>query len=596
MGNTLSPLSGNDFPIIYSNDSKGGHHQVADISSRDAIPMIRRQLGMLCTVLDDGSGFAKTYQLVAGIANLNWIEYKASGGVGNQQLYYNSTTHILTLENGGIIDLTGIINEDNQLLSYNGSTNELLLENGGSVDLSNDLNEVDPKWTSESGNYYTKTELETPNSANVPFINFTHIPQTLSELGIFDAMTSSHPANQITVAQISNWNAAYNWGDHTQSNYLSKDLPSGNILIGDDWNTATWNSISGDATIDNTGVLTLSNNVTTDKFAEKAISGKKIGLPGQSAGDMIFFDGTNWVVLPKGSNGQILKVVNGLPEWKDLSNSMAVLSTSDITDINENSVVTGGNITDDCSSEITERGICYSTSPVPTINDNKISSGSGLGSFTVTLTGLTECTKYYVRAYAVNSFATSYGNTNSVVPYNSNIVKDCDGNIYTSVELGTQTWTLENMKTTRYNDGTPIPLVTDDIEWQYMTNPGYCWYNNDESTYKATYGALYNFYTVETDKICPSGWHVPTDVEWSILVNFLSENFLEFSAIYGGVRMWGTFENVDNYGWYWSSSPIDYKPWEPSILPETHGYVWMDGISKKPWPKHIGTNIRCIKN
>ncbi len=71
-------------------------------------------------------------------------------------------------------------------------------------------------------------------------------------------------------------------------------------------------------------------------------------------------------------------------------------------------------------------------------------------------------------------------------------IVDIDGNYYNIVTIGSQTWMQENLKTTKYNDGTAIPLVTDPTTWINLTTPGYCWYNNDTATYKSTYGALYN--------------------------------------------------------------------------------------------------------
>lgn len=99
-------------------------------------------------------------------------------------------------------------------------------------------------------------------------------------------------------------------------------------------------------------------------------------------------------------------------------------------------------------------------------------------------------------------------------------VLDTDGNIYHTVVIGNQVWIVENLKTTRYNDGTSIPLVTGNTEWINLTTPGYCWYDND-ITNKETYGAFYNWYAVQTNKICPAGWHVPSDSEWTALTDFL---------------------------------------------------------------------------
>ena len=103
---------------------------------------------------------------------------------------------------------------------------------------------------------------------------------------------------------------------------------------------------------------------------------------------------------------------------------------------------------------------------------------------------------------------------------NSATVSDIDGNTYHTVTLGTQTWTSENLKTTKFNDGSSIPLVTSTIDWG-KPSPGYCWYNNDSADIKNTYGALYNWYAVFTGKLAPKGWHVPSAAEWDTLQNYL---------------------------------------------------------------------------
>jgi len=100
-------------------------------------------------------------------------------------------------------------------------------------------------------------------------------------------------------------------------------------------------------------------------------------------------------------------------------------------------------------------------------------------------------------------------------------VADKDGNIYKTVTIDTQFWMAENLKTTSYNDGTSIPLVIDSTAWINLIAPGYCWYKNNANLYKDTYGALYNWYAVNTGKLCPVGWHVPTDAEWTILTTYL---------------------------------------------------------------------------
>jgi len=155
---------------------------------------------------------------------------------------------------------------------------------------------------------------------------------------------------------------------------------------------------------------------------------------------------------------------------------------------------------------------------------------------------------------------------------------DFDGNYYHTVVIGTQTWMVDNLLVTHFRDGTNIPNVTDNTAWAGLTTPGYCWYNNDFATYKATYGALYNWYTVSTGNLCPVGWHVPSDAEWTTLGTFLggdniagsklkevgtnhwsspntdATNETGFTALPGGARYeTGNFSNI-SFGCYLGSS------------------------------------------
>lgn len=102
----------------------------------------------------------------------------------------------------------------------------------------------------------------------------------------------------------------------------------------------------------------------------------------------------------------------------------------------------------------------------------------------------------------------------------TNAVMDIDGNYYHSVTIGTQTWTVENLKTEHYNDGSAIANVTDNATWAALNTPAYCYYDNDLKN-KAIYGALYNWHVVNTGKLAPAGWHVPSDPEWTTLKAYL---------------------------------------------------------------------------
>jgi uncharacterized protein (TIGR02145 family)/uncharacterized repeat protein (TIGR02543 family) len=116
-------------------------------------------------------------------------------------------------------------------------------------------------------------------------------------------------------------------------------------------------------------------------------------------------------------------------------------------------------------------------------------------------------------------------------------IKDIDGNIYTEVTIGTQTWMVENLRTTKYNDGTPIPLVTDSASWVNTSSEAYCWFNNDMNTYKNTFGAIYKWFTVNTGKLAPAGWHVPTNKEWDDLQNYLVANRYNWDGTTSGNKI-----------------------------------------------------------
>lgn len=214
---------------------------------------------------------------------------------------------------------------------------------------------------------------------------------------------------------------------------------------------------------------------------------------------------------------------------------------------------------------------------------------------------------------------------------------DADGNVYKAITLGSQTWMVENLVTTKYNDGTPIPNVTDATAWGSLTTPAYCWYNNDAATNKSTYGALYNWYTVNTSKLCPTGWHVPSEAEWVILENYLiangynydgtttgdrdsnneiakalasttgwnpypgagavgytdyptKRNATGFTALPGGYRVSdGAFFDIGNYGYWWTSSESDTNNAYCRDLVFYRSVVTKDLKSKK-----AGFSVRCI--
>jgi uncharacterized protein (TIGR02145 family) len=145
---------------------------------------------------------------------------------------------------------------------------------------------------------------------------------------------------------------------------------------------------------------------------------------------------------------------------------------------------------------------------------------------------------------------------------------DADNNNYPVVEIGTQVWMAENLRTTKYNGGTAIPLVTDNVVWSALNTPGYCWQNNDAASYKATYGALYNWYALDVainggKYVCPTSWHLPTDDEWTTLINSL----INSGYGYGGSGSDIAKSLASTWGWF------------PDITPGTIGNEQMSNNS-----------------
>ncbi len=227
-----------------------------------------------------------------------------------------------------------------------------------------------------------------------------------------------------------------------------------------------------------------------------------------------------------------------------------------ITDIAHDTAISGGNIITNGGAEIIESGLCWSMSENPTIDDNKTTDGTSFGEFTSTISGLEPNTKYYVRAYATNSQGTGYSELKEFttkIEVGDNEVIDIDGNVYQTVVIGTQTWMAENLKVTKYNDGIDIPNLIDNSAWNKMsTNPGYSFYNNEASN-ADTYGALYNWWVIETEKLCPTGWHVPSYHEWQTLANYLSNNGFKYDGSIDNEKDKIGKSMASNQGWTYSN-------------------------------------------
>ena len=209
---------------------------------------------------------------------------------------------------------------------------------------------------------------------------------------------------------------------------------------------------------------------------------------------------------------------------------------------------------------------------------------------------------------------------------NDLVIYDIEGNAYRTVVIGKYKWMAENLKTTRFNDGKEINYISDDSTWVESTDGAFCWYNNTKS-YSESYGLLYNWYAVNTRKLCPDGWRVPTDEEWKYLTGFVDlryginnsvwnerglqgedagkrlkaqsgwsfggngSNIFGFTAIPGGERSCkdGHFHLAGKNGYWWSSTAKDSSDaWFRSII------YSFDNVNREIHGKRCGFAVRCL--
>jgi uncharacterized protein (TIGR02145 family) len=319
---------------------------------------------------------------------------------------------------------------------------------------------------------------------------------------------------------------------------------------------------------------------------------------------------------------------------------LPTVTTDLVTDISSTSAICKGNVLSDGGYQTVNRGIYWSNIiTLPGHNDDYKWEGWGTGSFSCLMDYLIPGTTYYVRAYAINTAGTNYGKviqfstTGSLVGdivFNQNLMygllTDIVGNAYKTIKIGTQTWMAENLKTTKYNDGTDIPNITSRTEWINLSTPGYCWYLNDSNKYKNIYGALYNWYVLNTGKVCPAGWHVPSNLEWTTLTTYLGGdrvadsklketgtthwintyteviNSSGFTALPGG-NCWGVitepltyFGDLGYAGHFWSTSEYHdsingfYGAYSRTFIGGFEEYT------NQTFTKTQGLSIRCIQD
>jgi len=285
--------------------------------------------------------------------------------------------------------------------------------------------------------------------------------------------------------------------------------------------------------------------------------------------------------------------------------------TSSAATLNATITATGGAV-------VTATGFKYGTNAALT-TPSDVAGGGNSSPFTASLTGLTASTQYWAVGYATNSVGTSYGDTITFTTSAAASAFTCgtsvsyDGHAYTTVLIGSQCWFKENLRTEKYRNGDAISGDLDNNTWGTTTSGAQAVYNNDPANL-ATYGRLYNWYAVTNAAgLCPTGWHVPTDTDWTTLVTQLGgqteagnkmksssidspswngTNSSSFSALPGGSRFnnGGNFNSLGLSGYWWSSSPSGTNAWFRGLNSGS------SSVSKSSDSARNGFSVRCVQD
>ncbi len=323
---------------------------------------------------------------------------------------------------------------------------------------------------------------------------------------------------------------------------------------------------------------------------------------------------------------------------------MPTVVTGEVTDITDKTATFTGNVTADGGAPIIARGICWSTSQNPTTSNSKTTRGTGLGTYSSNITGLSPNTTYYVKAYASNSQGTAYGEQRTFKtqqeqdPVFGSFTDSRDGNQYKTVTIGLQVWMAENLAYLPWvsADSTSATLKHYYVYGYYGTDVAeakryeYEYFHPDGhfpiKTYE-TYGVLYNWPAAMNGAAsseanpsgvqgaCPEGWHLPSDAEWTILTDYLggeevggkmkeagithwrdpntgADNSSGFTALPGGYRgNDGGFNDIGRNGTWWSSTQYRTDYARPRGLNYSRTYVdWSDNS------KEHGFSVRCLRD
>ena len=302
-----------------------------------------------------------------------------------------------------------------------------------------------------------------------------------------------------------------------------------------------------------------------------------------------------------------------------MSKTLPSVTTPSVFNLTHNKILLGGGGVSDNTFEILTRGICWSAKGIPAQDDQKMEEGKGFEPFACTLDGLDPGTVYYIRAWATNSLGTSYGSTNVVRTFDG-FTTDYDGHVYSTVKLGKQEWLNRNLETTHFQNGdaiptTPVPATN--IEQQ--DQPVYQWgffgfdYHVDDD------GRLYTWYAVtDSRNLCPTGWHIPSESEWTELIQHLGGDTLSVADLNQNFNFfWNSIYNTrKTEGSFWPAPVGTRMPSGQFRYHSNDGSYWWTGsevspsganaiffgpsdfspIVKAEKDKKYGFSVRCVKD
>jgi len=291
------------------------------------------------------------------------------------------------------------------------------------------------------------------------------------------------------------------------------------------------------------------------------------------------------------------------------------LTTRYISSIAQREAMSGGAISFDGGSAILAKGIVWSKNREPNISmSTKTNEGGNSSNYISKLTNLTPDTRYYLRAYATNSVGTEYGQEQTFVTEKEAVV------FSGPISIGSQVWQTKNLNVDRFRNGDPIPEARTKEEWEAAGErgqPACCYYENNASN-GSIYGKLYNWHAASDSRgICPPGWHLPSDKEWTTLTNYLggevvaggkmkatviaywnspntdANNESGFSALPGGYRNNdGSFYNFRFFAFFWSATENANNYAWSRFLYNNNSYVNRGNY----FSKSVGASVRCLRD